>query len=98
MHRISTNVHWRKSINKLFGNQINSPLVFGHRSLTLTDADFAKKKINLETEVIKNRGKNREKYENNKKKSLGVADVWRNITVEQLAEALNTDIGKNILH
>lgn len=61
---------------------------------------FSVKKADPEAEVIKNKGGKRrdpkgyvDKKEKNKIKLRGNVDVWRNITVEQLAKGMKLDLG-----
>lgn len=99
--RFGTDIRYQWRVSRLLAkNKFEHFQCTRIQPITLSAYSFVVKKTNSENEVIKNKGgkkRNYKGYVDRKEKSrikyLGCADVWRNITVAQLAQAMKIELG-----
>lgn len=102
--RFGTDTRFQWSVARLFAkNEFTHFQTKRIQSISLSACSGAVKKVpDPENEVIKNKGGKKRQYkgyvdkkENNRIKFRGSVEVWRNITVKELAEVLKLDLGKS---
>lgn len=105
--RFGTDTRFQWSVARLLAkNEFTHFQTKRIQSISLSACSGAAKKVtDPENEVIKNKGGKKRQYtgyvdkkEKSRIKFRGTVDVWRNITVRELAHTLKLDLGKSMTY